>query len=447
MENVMVVGGGAAGAMASVHLLEAGRDVVLADPGATPGRGVAYSTAQPWHLLNSPVSAMSAGSEHPDDFLAWCRMRCPNTQPSSFVPRAWYGDYLSHTLRRAGNGRLTTYRATVSRIFETSGSGYAVLLSDGTVIPAAQIVLALGNAPPATLFPAQPGYIQDPWKPGALQDIPGDGPVLLIGSGLTAYDVTLSLTRQHSGRRIVAVSRHGLTPQSHGPTSRRRPAIQPASLTTVIRRLRQQMPAGEDWRSVMDAYRPHWNELWHGLSEPDQHRFLRHAARHWEVHRHRAAPQVAAEIQRLRDAGQWLLRTGEVCGLAPDGRGGLIATVRGPGGITTQRFAAVINCTGPGRLVDTSPLVRSLIAEGVIRPGPFRLGLDTDTHGALVRRDGAVNSAMWTLGPPRRGVLWETTAVPEIRQQAEALAGRIGSAHAPGPPRCSGATTAARSSR
>jgi uncharacterized NAD(P)/FAD-binding protein YdhS len=52
---------------------------------------------------------------------------------------------------------------------------------------------------------------------------------------------------------------------------------------------------------------------------------------------------------------------------------------------------------------------------------------------------------MWTLGPPRRGVLWETTAVPEIRQQAEALANRIGSAGAAGPPRCSGATATARS--
>jgi uncharacterized NAD(P)/FAD-binding protein YdhS len=31
----------------------------------------------------------------------------------------------------------------------------------------------------------------------------------------------------------------------------------------------------------------------------------------------------------------------------------------------------------------------------------------------------------YTLGPPRRGELFETTAVPEIRTQAEALAHRL----------------------
>jgi hypothetical protein len=35
------------------------------------------------------------------------------------------------------------------------------------------------------------------------------------------------------------------------------------------------------------------------------------------------------------------------------------------------------------------------------------------------------SSVFFTLGPPRRGELFETTAVPEIRTQAEELALRL----------------------
>lgn len=35
------------------------------------------------------------------------------------------------------------------------------------------------------------------------------------------------------------------------------------------------------------------------------------------------------------------------------------------------------------------------------------------------------SSVFFTLGPPRRGELFETTAVPEIRVQAKALAARL----------------------
>jgi uncharacterized NAD(P)/FAD-binding protein YdhS len=38
---------------------------------------------------------------------------------------------------------------------------------------------------------------------------------------------------------------------------------------------------------------------------------------------------------------------------------------------------------------------------------------------------GAPSELLFTLGPPLRGQLYETTAVPEIRGQAAALAARL----------------------
>lgn len=471
MGVAVVVGGGFSGVIAARELLRGEWSVIMVDPGLSPGRGLAYGTSEPWHLLNSPVASMSADPDRPTDFLDWCRrtdhrLGGAPVQPTDFVPRAWYGDYLTETLRAtesvlwgsgpvrdgepddwppdAEPGGLTIHRGRVSRIFEASGPGLTVLLDDGVVIPADKVVLALGHATPSlpVRLPAEvrthPGYVADPWRPGALDRVQ-DGPVLLVGTGLTAVDVALTLAnRAVAAVELTAVSRHGLLPQPHRPAGEPPAPVRSieldllsagslAALTRSVRLLAQRVG---DWRAVMDALRPHWDRLWQGLSEPDQRRFLRHLARYWEVHRHRMAPPVAAAIERLRLDGALRVRSAELCGVSVAESGGLRVVLRHRGGtaaVTENDFAAVINCTGPGRLVDSDPLVRSLIADGLARCGPYNLGLDVDEHGAALGRDGRAGRgdrapALYVLGPPRRGRLWETAAAPEIRTQARALA-------------------------
>jgi tetratricopeptide (TPR) repeat protein len=82
-----------------------------------------------------------------------------------------------------------------------------------------------------------------------------------------------------------------------------------------------------------------------------------------------------------------------------------------------------VDCTGPGlRLSDTAdPLWRSLLDQGAAVLGPLNMGVSTD-NGRLRGADGRTTRALWTLGAPRRGELWETTAIPEIRAQAAAVA-------------------------
>ena len=90
----------------------------------------------------------------------------------------------------------------------------------------------------------------------------------------------------------------------------------------------------------------------------------------------------------------------------------------------------VINCTGPEsdcRKV-ASPLLRDLLRQGLVRPDPLFLGIDAAEDGAVIDAAGSTSDVLYTLGPPFKGRLWESIAVPEIRVQiAELAAGLTGS--------------------
>jgi uncharacterized NAD(P)/FAD-binding protein YdhS len=53
------------------------------------------------------------------------------------------------------------------------------------------------------------------------------------------------------------------------------------------------------------------------------------------------------------------------------------------------------------------------------------LGLDATRAGALVAHDGIVQDGFYAIGPLLKGVLWESTAMPEIRVQAASIAAEI----------------------
>ena len=419
--TVAVVGGGCAGVLLTRELLRCtGDDVVLIEP-REPGGGVAYGAAQPWHILNSRAGAMSADTDDPDDFVRWA-----NATRDDFLGRRDYGRYLSETLAAAATA--APGRLRVSRTRATSIRAGMVSMMDGSAVRADHVVLAVGNPAgerPAAA-PGHPAYVADPWRPGALDAVPAGAPVLLLGTGLTAVDVALSLTAGGRSAPITAVSRRGLLPLSHTRTAPL-PTITGLdgcrTLRDVIRAVRASADASGDWRAVVDGLRPRLDQLWAAFTPSEQEAFLRHLARPWECHRHRMAPDVAARIAALRAAGLLRVRAGGVRSIAPRPNGGLVAD--------GERFAAVANCAGPGRLPAAAPaVVRDLLDAGLARVGPHRLGLDVDPAGRVVAADGVAHPWLWALGPMRRGVLWETTAVPEIRAQARRLVADLRTPHA-----------------
>ena len=64
-------------------------------------------------------------------------------------------------------------------------------------------------------------------------------------------------------------------------------------------------------------------------------------------------------------------------------------------------------------------------ADGLCRPGPLGIGIATDPDGGVLTASGRAGG-LHALGSLRRGDLWETTAIPEIRAQAFDLAALLG---------------------
>ena len=88
--------------------------------------------------------------------------------------------------------------------------------------------------------------------------------------------------------------------------------------------------------------------------------------------------------------------------------------------------ALAVNCTGPaGHSTHADTLVSALLRTGLARSGPLGLGLATAANGALLDAEGRASGKLWALGPVRRGDVWESTAVPDIRLQAAALSEQL----------------------
>src|ERR1700683_1052854 len=299
---VAVIGGGASGTLAAIHLLREAAAarvplrIARIDRNGRHGLGQAYATSNAAHLLNSRADRMSAVAGDPGHLVRWATAR--GTPRDGFLPRPAFGRYLSEVLADAECSAAST--AILSRItsdvvaLSRGGLHRPVrlhLAADGRVdadiavlatgkrppaspcpvpgtprrvarplaadgrVDADIAVLATGNRLPAAPCPVPdtPRYVGDPWQPGALDGIADGSPVVVLGTGLTMLDVAITVTAAHPGTTVHAVSRHALLPREHrcppgapfAPVPRKPAALGPGilargpvSLPALIRNVR-----------------------------------------------------------------------------------------------------------------------------------------------------------------------------------------------------------------
>lgn len=427
--DVAVIGGGFAGLMVVAHIARnpVGKTARLYWTDAGGHRlGTAYATGEAVHRLNVRADRMSAWMGGGEDFLRWLNHNYPKRyEGGAYVPRMVYAEYLRE-IRNDVKGmlgdRLTTERAQALAARWRDGAWH-VTMADGQAVAARHIVIATGNPPVADPhWPAGERFIPDFWAwrlAGGRFDNPA-APVVIVGSGLSAVDAVLSLRADGYRGVITAVSPHGRFPTAHAgdvyayPNAHMMIAAMMNNRTArgYLRIVRAHIRAHNDvqWRAIVNALRERTVMLWQALPLVERARFMRHLFSYWNSHRHRMAPEIAAQ---LADDSALAVIAGRV---QVTEAGDVILRHRGDDKWHALAAGTVINCTGPNyrRMVQDSPLLASLVAHGQLALGPLGLGV------AL-----PVAPGLHVIGTALLGERLETTAVPDLRQQAAGIATRI----------------------
>ena len=448
--DVAIVGGGYSGAMTAVNLMRAGLDshkkIVMIDPSDSPGRGLAYGTWDDNFLLNVPAGNMSALDGVPQHFVDYCRTIDPAMNEGSFVSRRIYGDYLECTLldTQQGSGvkveRMTAQATSVRP--DAGHERFVIGLADGKTIHAARVVLALGHfapKPPAALLglaEKSERYIDNPWHFSALNRVPGDLPLLLIGTGLTAVDVLFRVNGDGK-RPVTLLSRKGLLPHGHRTTPKQ-PATAPfpvaldkADLSVrdclhyLRRRAAQRVSQGGDWRDAVNELRPHTATLWQRWSVRERQRFLRHVVGYWDIHRHRLAPVADVRLRGILAAGSTEVVAARVMSCEATEAGfDVRLRLRGTGECRTLSVGGIVYCTGPNSDLATvdDRLVSQLLADGLIVADHVRIGLSVNEKYEVIGRQGQAIAHLHYAGPMLKAMFWEAIAVPELRAHTRRVA-------------------------
>jgi len=204
----------------------------------------------------------------------------------------------------------------------------------------------------------------------------------------------------------------------------------PRQLLRELRRhCRAAIAQGIDWQAPLDTVRVHIARLWSQATDTQRRQFVRHVRPWWESHHHRSPPLSAALVERLYKEGRLRIQAASFKGLeaSPDGGVRIRIRRRGESETSVVQGTALINSSGieyDWRRV-ARPLPQQLLARGLVRSGPLALGIAAAGDGAVLDAEGRAASRLFAMGPPLRGMWWESTAVTDVALQAKALAMRL----------------------
>jgi uncharacterized NAD(P)/FAD-binding protein YdhS len=441
--EVVIIGGGFSGttlATALISALPSGSRLAILEPRAQLGRGVAYSTESPCHLLNVPAKRMSSTEGDPDHFVRWLSLARPEwLLPEGFLPRGLYGQYIEDSFKRAQCYRQSVHSDHIrcrAIGLKQEGSHYRVTCSDGSVIRGRQVVLATGNLSKVSFQAIHKTdglpYVDSSWEGDALRNIPTRGHIILLGTGLTAIDQVLILARADFRGTITMLSRRGILPavhQSDAMSSRDWSTQIGKPLRSLVSEFRRELcvaeRAGQDWRSIVDSVRPWTSTLWQALSMKERRQFIRHLRTYWEPMRHRMPPEVNGVLQRLLKNGQLRILPARILEvqLSISGRAEISCRDRATTSIIRLEADKVINCVGSVAVInETDALTQDLIKNKLAHLDECAIGFAHSLDGRIIDRDGKPAENLYLVGPQQKAGKWESTAVPEIRAQVKTLA-------------------------
>ena len=429
---VAIIGGGFSGTITAAQLARRGIRSVLIDGSGRAGKGVAYSTTEPAHLLNVRAEGMSAWADEPDHFAR--RFESEGGDRRGFAQRRLFGRYLGEILDEAvasGNVEVVPRQRIEG---DARGRQLAIALDDGESLQAGALVLAVGNQEPEGAQRFRGSRRQ---RSSAIRGerrhrrrsrtlAASGASALLVGTGLTMVDLVLSLDSAGHQGRIVALSRRGQIPRSHAdfePAPVEQDEVPHGDLRGLWRWLRRR--AGEvGWRAAVDSLRPYSHPLVAGpqrraaapLSAPRAALVGRPSPPHRAGGRadrrpagRRGSARSRGRADRLGSRLRWRPGSRRIAGAARARRAasGSLAPSTAPD--------RCIRSHGPGTRCSAACSMAATPA-----PTSSASALKVDDRSRV-----AGGEHLWALGPLTKGRYWEIIAVPDIREQAAAVADDI----------------------
>jgi uncharacterized NAD(P)/FAD-binding protein YdhS len=456
MRTIAIVGGGFSGTMTAVHLMQRADqplNIIIINNRFPLIKGIAYATPYPEHLLNVPVSSISAFSQHAEHFFNWLHKHADfkdieaETLKNSFAPRKIYAEYLDTVWatvleNKSPQVNLQVIQDEVINITSNNG-GFDITLQNASSLKADYIVLATGNAIPKNIPIADPSfyesklYYKNPWDDTCMQGLKSERDILIIGNSLTMIDAVISLQSKGFSKRIYTMSPHGfaIIPDATVPPYDRdilSEISRPYRLYDLVKLINKHMKRcereGISKVAVVNSIRYQLQNIWFDFTMDDRRYFLKRVSSIWNAWRHRTPAGMYERISSLINSGKLAPITGRLISLAEkDGYVEACIKDKKANKEISLDLERVINCTGsqidvqlPGSLLNT------LYTAGLIDADPLRISLNAEAEtNRVIDRSGNISPNVYTLGNNMKGILWETTGVPEIRAQAENVAMRL----------------------
>ena len=398
----------------------------MIDPSPTLPAGTAFAAARDEHLLNVRASQMSLYAEQPDDFCEFWESDAGASRGSFaelFAPRALYARYLAARLAqaRAEGAHIEHLQALVCDLSHDSERWRVA--TEHRQIHTDFVVLATGARQAACLLKHE--RVCQPWTITSLPADRAQELALIVGGGLSAIDALQTLNQLAWRGKIMLVTPQALLSANHVelhvanwplPDTFLSECVDPRA---TLRAVRAQLCLAEkqqsDWRSVINALRPITSTIFQRWSAAQRAQFLRHLARVWNRHRHRAPPRTEQFVGALLASGRLQIQAGRVQKLLASDDA-VLAEISSGSDLHTLRCNLVIDARGSS--YRTAPLLARLADAAQARLSETGFGLCTDAVGLAGKN-------LYALGATCFGERLETTAVPELRVQAHVIARQI----------------------
>ena len=455
MTKIGIIGGGFTGTMSAVQLIDKYQEpceIILINEGESLNKGIAYNPYSDKHLLNVIAGKMSAFPDKPDHFLEWVMKRPDYIEKdksliaNAFLPRALYGLYLVDIwenylqIAKAKAIKITVINSLVVDL-ETTDNNILIHLENDTDLQIDYCIIATGNQTPGNPkiknmdFYNSKNYFKNPWKIDSVIDTKDDLPVLIVGNGLTMVDTVLGLLEQGFKNEIFSISPNGfnILPHRHNGLKYSKLAddlkedLSLYELTKIVNKhIKTVREYGVSAEPIIDSLRPYTQKIWMSLTEKEKDLFMSRLRHLWGVARHRIPLHSHDKIQQLRIDGKLHINSGRVINYTEkpnyieveyfDKKENQVKTI-----ITSR----VINCIGPETdlmKLDKS-FLKNCLLKGILTQDKLKLGIRANTETfQIIDSENKPHENLFTIGSNLKGELWESTAINELRVQAEKLA-------------------------